>query len=109
VADFGPASPNLTLRGIGSTDRDAGSDRSVVVFVDEVYMGRAGGSAFDLFDLERIEVLHGPQGTLFGKNVVGGAIHYISKNLHRKQTRIFESVSVITICWKRVACSTHPG
>ncbi len=79
VADFGPASPNLTLRGIGSTDRDAGSDRSVVVFVDEVYMGRAGGSAFDLFDLERIEVLHGPQGTLFGKNVVGGAIHYISK------------------------------
>ncbi len=79
VADFGPASPNLTLRGIGSTDRDAGSDRSVVVFVDEVYMGRAGGSAFDLFDLERIEVLHGPQGTLFGKNVVGGAIHYITK------------------------------
>ncbi|MFZ5609187.1 MAG: TonB-dependent receptor domain-containing protein [Pseudomonadota bacterium] len=78
IGNFSPEAPNLTLRGIGSTDRDAGSDRSVVVFVDEVYIGRAGASTFDLFDLERVEVLHGPQGTLYGKNVVGGAVNLIT-------------------------------
>lgn len=78
IGNFSPEAPNLTLRGIGSTDRDAGSDRSVIVFVDEVAIGRAGASTFDLFDLERIEVLRGPQGTLYGKNVAGGAINLIT-------------------------------
>ena len=73
-----PSEPELTIRGIGSTDREAGSDRSVTVFVDEVYIGRAGASTFDMFDLERIEVLRGPQGTLFGRNVVGGAISLVT-------------------------------
>lgn len=78
IGQQSPTQPELTLRGIGSTDREAGSDRSVVIFVDEVYIGRAGASTFDLFDLERIEVLRGPQGTLYGRNVVGGAINLIS-------------------------------
>lgn len=78
IGQQSPTQPELTLRGIGSTDREAGSDRSVVVFVDEVYIGRAGASTFDLFDLERIEVLRGPQGTLYGRNVVGGAINLIT-------------------------------
>lgn len=71
--------PELTIRGIGSTDREAGSDRSVAVVVDEVYIARAGGSTIDAMDLERVEVLRGPQGTLFGRNIVGGAIHFITK------------------------------
>jgi iron complex outermembrane receptor protein len=74
VGQQGPASPTLTIRGIGSSDREAGSDRSVVLFIDEVYIGRAGASTFDLFDAAQIEVLRGPQGSLFGKNVVGGAV-----------------------------------
>ena len=78
IGQDGPTTPELTIRGIGSTDREAGSDRSVVVFVDEVYIGRTGASTFDLFDLERIEVLRGPQGSLFGRNVVGGAVHLIT-------------------------------
>lgn len=78
IGSFSPEAPILTLRGIGSTDRDAGSDRSVIVFIDEVAIGRAGASTFDLFDLERIEVLRGPQGTLYGKNVAGGAINLIT-------------------------------
>ena len=78
IGQQGPTAPELTIRGIGSTDRESGSDRSVVVFVDEVYIGRTGASTFDLFDLERIEVLRGPQGTLFGRNVVGGAVNLVT-------------------------------
>ena len=78
IGEQGPTAPELTIRGIGSTDRESGSDRSVVVFVDEVYIGRTGASTFDLFDLERIEVLRGPQGTLFGRNVVGGAVNLVT-------------------------------
>tara|TARA_R110002167_G_scaffold21007_7_gene76517 strand:- start:3704 stop:5971 length:2268 start_codon:yes stop_codon:yes gene_type:complete len=77
IGHDGPTTPELTIRGIGSTDREAGSDRSVVVFEDEVYIGRTGASTFDLFDLERVEILRGPQGSLFGRNVVGGAVHLI--------------------------------
>lgn len=69
-----PNQPALTIRGIGSTVREAGSDRSVVPFVDEIYIGRTGAATFDLFDVEQIEVLRGPQGTLFGRNVSGGAV-----------------------------------
>lgn len=86
IGQQGPASPDLTIRGIGSSDRDAGSDRSVVAFIDEVYTGRASALPADLFDLERIEVLRGPQGTLYGKNAVGGAVNLIT----RKPTQAFD-------------------
>ena len=85
IGQQSPTQPELTIRGIGSTDREAGSDRSVVVFQDDVYIGRASASTFDLFDLERIEVLRGPQGTLFGRNVSGGAINLISRKPSRER------------------------
>lgn len=78
--DAFPASqPRLYIRGIGSADRGASGDPSSAVFLDEVYLGRPAAVAFDAFDVERIEVLKGPQGTLYGRNVVGGAINVISK------------------------------
>lgn len=76
---FNPAQPQLYIRGIGSNEDGAGGDQSVIVFIDEVYIGRSAGMDIDLFDLERVEVLRGPQGTLFGKNVVGGAVNMITK------------------------------
>ena len=79
MGTFNVAQPQLFIRGIGSNDDGAGADPSVVVFVDEVYVGRSTGSALDLFDLERVEVLRGPQGTLYGKNVVGGAINMVTR------------------------------
>lgn len=93
IGQQSPTQPELTIRGIGSTDREAGSERSVVVFVDEVYIGRAGASTFNLFDLERIEVLRGPQGTLYGRNVVGGAINLISA----KPSQDFRGKAQVTI------------
>lgn len=78
--DAFPASePRLFIRGIGSSDRGSGGDPSAAVFLDEVYLGRPSAIAFDVFDIERIEVLKGPQGTLYGRNVVGGAINVITK------------------------------
>lgn len=76
MTQFNIGEPQYFIRGIGNSADSAGSDPAVATFVDEVYVGRAGGGAGDLFDLDRVEILRGPQGTLFGKNVVGGAISY---------------------------------
>ncbi|MEA1676299.1 TonB-dependent receptor [Nitrospirillum sp. BR 11163] len=77
--DAFPASqPRITVRGIGSSDRGAAGDPSSAVFLDEIYLGRPAAVAFDAFDVARIEVLKGPQGTLFGRNVVGGAINVVT-------------------------------
>ena len=76
---FNPGQPQYYIRGIGSNEDGAGGDQSVIIFVDEVYIGRSAGSDLDLFDLERVEVLRGPQGTLFGKNVIGGAVSLVTK------------------------------
>ncbi|WP_292118021.1 TonB-dependent receptor [Brevundimonas sp.] len=78
--DAFPASqPRIAIRGIGSTDRGAAGDPSAAVFLDEIYLGRPAMVAFDAFDIERIEVLKGPQGTLYGRNVVGGAVNIVTQ------------------------------
>lgn len=72
--------PLIFIRGIGTRGYDAGSDSSVGVFVDGVYLGRFGALDLDLMDLERIEVLKGPQGTLYGRNTIGGALAVTTKD-----------------------------
>lgn len=67
------------IRGIGQTDSNLVLEPGVGVYVDDVYQGTLFGSTFDLLDLERVEVLRGPQGTLFGKNAIGGAIRLVSQ------------------------------
>lgn len=71
--------PNIFLRGIGTDIESAASSAAIGFFLNEVYMPRSQGTSIELFDLERVEIVRGPQGTLYGKNVVGGAINYITK------------------------------
>ncbi|PLW84176.1 hypothetical protein CWI75_02170 [Kineobactrum sediminis] len=75
---FGIGEPRIYIRGIGNSSDSAASDPAVGVFLDEVYIGRTGGVGFDMFDLERVEILRGPQGTLYGKNTNGGAINIVT-------------------------------
>src|SRR5437660_1416037 len=69
------------LRGIGQADPLWGVDPGVGLYFDDVYMARPQGALLDVYDVSRIEVLRGPQGTLYGKNTIGGAIKYVSKPL----------------------------
>ena len=69
----------VTIRGVGAQSRNIGFDARVGVYVDGVYMGQSPSLNQELLDLERVEVLRGPQGTLFGKNTVAGAINLVSK------------------------------
>lgn len=66
------------VRGIGQEDWIASRDPGVGTYIDGVYLGRVTGAALDLVDIQRVEVLRGPQGTLFGKNTIGGAINIVS-------------------------------
>ena len=71
---------SVFLRGVGQLDFTVNVDPGVGVYVDGTYVSRSIGSVLDLIDVERIEVLRGPQGTLFGRNTIGGAIQYVSKS-----------------------------
>ncbi|WP_017667587.1 TonB-dependent receptor [Sandarakinorhabdus sp. AAP62] len=73
------ASANIFIRGIGQPDALQTFDPAVGVYVDGVYLSRIQGALLNLFDVERIEVLRGPQGTLYGKNTTGGALSIVSR------------------------------
>ncbi len=70
---------NFFLRGVGLNDFADAQENPVAVYVDDVYKPAMGGLALQLFDVQRIEVLRGPQGALFGRNSTGGVIHFVTK------------------------------
>ncbi|SEL64887.1 iron complex outermembrane recepter protein [Colwellia chukchiensis] len=69
------------IRGVGQQDPLWGYEAGVGIYIDDVYIARPQGAVLDLLDVERVEVLRGPQGTLYGKNTIGGAIKYVTKEM----------------------------
>jgi len=95
ITDIADTTPNVTLevsrgtnstltpfiRGIGQQDPVAGFEQGVGLYLDDVYLNRPQAAVLDIYDVERIEVLRGPQGTLYGRNTVGGAIKYVTRRI----------------------------
>ncbi|MBU3068391.1 TonB-dependent receptor [Aestuariicella sp. G3-2] len=84
---LGSGNPVITIRGVGLNDFNPNNSPTVGVYVDEVFLSSPAMLGFQLFDMERIEVLKGPQGTLYGRNTTGGAVSFVS----RKPTEEFEA------------------
>jgi iron complex outermembrane recepter protein len=87
------ANGSARIRGIGTVGDNPGLESSVAVFVDGVYRSRSGIGLNELGEIERIEVLRGPQGTLFGRNASAGLIHVISKKPNMNQLEGFGSLT----------------
>jgi iron complex outermembrane recepter protein len=95
LTDIGDTTPNVTfetsrgtnttltafIRGVGQQDPVAGFEQGVGLYLDDVYLNRPQGALLEIYDVERIEVLRGPQGTLYGRNTIGGAIKYVTRRL----------------------------
>ena len=69
------------IRGVGQQDPVAGFEAGVGLYIDDVYLNRPQAAVLDIYEVERIEVLRGPQGTLYGRNTIGGAIKYVTASL----------------------------
>jgi iron complex outermembrane receptor protein len=69
------------IRGVGQQDPVAGFESGVGLYLDDVYLNRPQAAVMDIYDVERIEILRGPQGTLYGRNTIGGAIKYVTRRL----------------------------
>ena len=95
LTDLEAITPNVTLetsrstnstltafiRGVGQQDPVAGFEAGVGVYLDDVYLNRPQAALLDVYDVERIEILRGPQGTLYGRNTIGGALKYVTRRL----------------------------
>ena len=95
ITELARSTPSLTLnaargsnstlisfiRGVGQQDPLWGFDPGVGLYIDDVYVARPQAAVLDIFDVERVEVLRGPQGTLYGRNTIGGAIKYVTSRI----------------------------
>ena len=95
ITDLSDTTPNVTLentrgtnnsltafiRGVGQQDPVGGFEAGVGIYLDDVFLNRPQAAVLDIYDVERIEILRGPQGTLYGRNTIGGALKYVTRRL----------------------------
>lgn len=86
--------PRVFIRGVGNFDDQITQDPSVAIYLDGVYLGRTQGMGMELADLQRIEVLRGPQGTLYGRNATGGAVNFITVAPNTSQWEFKQQVTL---------------
>ena len=79
VQPNGEANYSIAIRGVANSDFTTNVESPVAVYVDDVYISQMSGTGFMLFDMERVEILKGPQGTLYGRNATGGLAHFLTK------------------------------
>jgi len=112
---------NIYIRGIGQRNTGPNIDSGVGIYIDEVYIGRPDGALLDIFDMQSVQVLRGPQGTLFGKNTTGGALVFTTNrpvdefeaslggrlgNYDRHDGSFMVNVPLAENLWTRLAGST---
>jgi iron complex outermembrane receptor protein len=85
---FNNTQPIIAVRGANNTFSQAGASKPVGVFIDGVFVSRYSVASFDLFDLQQVAVLRGPQGTLFGRNVTGGAIQIVTQRPSLEESQL---------------------
>ncbi len=97
---LGASAPNTTLktsratnntltafiRGVGQQDPLVGFEAGVGIYIDDIYLNRPQGAVLDVYEVERVEILRGPQGTLYGRNTIGGAVKYVTKRISDETT-----------------------
>ena len=106
ITDIGQTTPNTTvevsrgsnstlsafIRGVGQQDPVSGFEQGVGLYLDDVYLNRPQAAVLDIYDVDRIEVLRGPQGTLYGRNTIGGAIKYVTKALPQDPSLLIKAI-----------------
>ena len=104
----GASDTSIKIRGVGTTGNNPGLEGAVGTFIDGVYRNRSGLALGDLVDVSQVEVLEGPQSTLFGKNTSAGALNIATNLPTSPMTRSWKPVSAITPATKSTAGSTFP-
>ena len=79
VQPNGEANYAVAIRGVANSDFTTNVESPVALYIDEVYISQMSGAGFQLYDMDRVEILRGPPGTLFGRNATGGLVHYITR------------------------------
>lgn len=87
------ATLRIYIRGIGLVDSQISQDPSIAVYIDGIYIARSVGTALDVADLERLEVLRGPQGTLYGRNATGGAVNLVTRRPNTEELEFSQKFS----------------